>query len=154
MSTMLTVDLDWTLFSALFSGNFGQNSVVVLLLLFFAETLSQSQGSHGYELASPAVSLDCIKTHVFDGVSKVGCAIFASRMSLYNFGFVLLNETCMICRAGGTPRDPTVMETTIKGTLHVYGKAFVRNAHIYSIFKLFQGSMYHQNFTSPVYQHL
>ena len=106
-----------------------QNGMSLLLLLFCKETLAQNRAIQGYESTSSSASLDCTKAHGFDGISEVGCAVVASRMPIYNFGFILLNETCMICRAGGTPGDPTVLETTINGTIHVDGEMCGSGAH-------------------------
>ena len=132
---MATADLDRCfLFS---TGIVERDIMALLLLIFFEETLAQNRVVQMYELSSHTISFDCTKAMWLDAISEVGCAVVASRMPIYNFGFVFLNETCMICRARGTPGDPTRLEIIISGKPHVDGEVFGRHAHAYTIFKAY-----------------
>ena len=114
----------------------------LLSLLFVKEVLAQSQGSQGYEMASSDVSLACTNVHLFDGISEVGCVVVASRMPIYNFGFVFRDDACMICRAGGTLGDPTIPEITINGKLYVDGKVFSSYVSTHVNSNSYQANMY------------
>ena len=50
------------------------------------------------------------------------CAIFAASESVYTFGFMVRDETCVVCRAGGTVGDADVAEITITGPLYIDSK--------------------------------
>ena len=66
-------------------------------------------------------SLDCKESEKWADMTNVMCAVIAATESIYNFGFVVQEETCMVCRAGGTPRGADVLEISINGPLYVQG---------------------------------
>ena len=57
-------------------------------------------------------------------MSAVSCAIIAAAETIYNFGFLVEEETCMACRAGGMPRGIDIMEVSFARSAHVDGKKY------------------------------
>ena len=55
-------------------------------------------------------------------MSEVSCAIVAAADTIYNFCSAVIEEACMVCRAGGMPGGVGVHELVITGTLHVDSK--------------------------------
>ena len=65
------------------------------------------------------ISLKCKKADRWADVSAVSCSIAAAAEAIYNFGFVIQEEGCMVCRAGGMPGDVNVPEISITGSVYV-----------------------------------
>ena len=74
-----------------------------------------------YERES-ATTLHCKELTHRAGMSAVSCAIIAAAETIYNFGFVVEEETCMACRAGGMPGGNDIMEVSFAKSAHVNGK--------------------------------
>ena len=70
------------------------------------------------------ISLNCKGYDLRDCTSKVKCAVVAANEAIYDFGFVVQDKACMVCRAGGTLEDADVLEIYVTGPLFVDGKAF------------------------------
>ena len=70
------------------------------------------------------ISLNCKGYDHRDCTSKMKCAVVAANEAIYDFGFVVQDKTCMVCRAGGTLEDADVLEIYVTGPLFVDGKAF------------------------------
>ena len=73
-----------------------------------------------YETISP-ISLHCRGVELGEGVRQRGCAIIAVAESIYNFGFVVQEQTCLVCRAGAMLVDAEYSENPINGPLNVEG---------------------------------
>ena len=76
-----------------------------------------------YEIET-AISLNCKESENWAGMPNVSCAIIATLESIYNFGFVVQEETCMVCRAGRKPRAADVVEISIPGPLYLQDRAY------------------------------
>ena len=82
-------------------------------------------GSNGrwFERES-AVSLECKKADQWAGMTEGSCAVIAANERVYNFGFVVRDHTCVVCRAGGTLSHVDVPETIITGPLYINSKKY------------------------------
>ena len=85
----------------------GQHSSVMIFLLL----LLQPQGHMGHEIQTlwyerdSTISLECIDSGRWTRTSKVSCGKIAASDAVYKFGHVVIEEACMVCRAGGAPRE-------------------------------------------------
>ena len=68
-----------------------------------------------------ALSLYCKEPAQWVGMSHISCAVLATAERVYNYGFVVQEETCLICRAAGTMADAEVLEIQISLPLYVEG---------------------------------
>ena len=110
-----------------------------IMLFLFTLLTSQTVGANVangkmYEKIS-AISLHCRDVELGEGVGQGGCAITAAAESIYNFGFVVQEQTCLVCRAGGMLGDAgprlnikTVLSTY--GDFHVKDKTAVRTSYL------------------------
>ena len=105
--------------------------VFLLLSLYLQGIVAHEIRTLWYELES-TISLDCKDTGQWTGVSEVSCAIAAVADNVYNFGFVVTEEACMVCRAGGTLAEVGVHEVIINGTLHVHSKEYYIYSYIHT----------------------
>ena len=69
-----------------------------------------------------AVSLGCKQSAHWSGMSNVSCADIATTETIYTFGFVVEEDACMVCRAGGTPGVADVLEISMPSPLYVQGE--------------------------------
>ena len=94
---------------------------LIIVLLVALDIVADKLDAQWYENES-AVRLDCKRCNHQDCKSTVKCAAVAANEAIYNFGFVVQDETCMVCRAGGTLGDADVLEISFTEPLFVDGK--------------------------------
>ena len=69
-----------------------------------------------------AISLFCKTGAQWLGMSNTSCAVVAIVESIYNYGFVVQDETYQVCRATGTLAEVEVLEMLISPPLYVEGR--------------------------------
>ena len=95
-----------------------------------------------------AISLHCKESDRLASMSTVNCAVVASNEPFYTFGFVVEEDTCMVCRAGGTPRAADFLEITIPGPLYVEGGSYLpRSTSLFARKLIFYNSCNQYNHT-------
>ena len=101
--------------------------MLYLLILFVPQDVVMTDGNDGrsngrwFEWES-AVSLEYKEADQWAGVTEGSCAVIAANERVYNFGFVVRDDTCVVCRAGGTLGHADVPETTITGPFYIESK--------------------------------
>ena len=101
------------------------HSVMLFLLTLLApiELAAHRLDMRGYELVS-SMSLQCKETDWQAGMLNISCTFAAIREPIYNFGFVIHEDTCLVCRLSGTPGEENVIEVSFTGSLYVEGEKY------------------------------
>ena len=99
-------------------------------MLFFVLFLTLQNGlAHElkgkiYEEES-AIGLYCKYVDTLTRLSNNSCAATATAKTIYNYGFLVQNEKCMVCRAGGTPGEDGAGEGLTSVPLYVDGEIYL-----------------------------
>ena len=93
----------------------------ILLTFFIAQNVfAHALSGKMYEHES-TISLYCKTGAQWLGISNTSCAVIAISESIYNYGFVVQEETCQVCRAAGTLPEVQDLEILISPPLYVEG---------------------------------
>ena len=90
-----------------------------------------------YERQSTS-NLYCREFNQRAGMSAVSCAVNAAAETVYNFGFVVQGETCMVCRASDLPRNVNNGEVSFTRIAQINGRKWwiergvYKNIHVNS----------------------
>ena len=100
----------------------GAGGVMLFILIFLTPQSVVADVTNGktYEKI-PTIGLHCKGVELEEGVRQGGCAIMAVAESIYNFGFEVQEQTCLVCRADGMLGEADALEITITGPLNVEG---------------------------------
>ena len=115
--------LEWCTWLRLLSSAgliFYENTMLFVLICLVSQVAAHRLADQIYEKETTR-SLDCKESENWAGMTNVRCAVIAATESIYNIGFVVQEETCMVCRAGGTSGGADVLEISINGPLYVQG---------------------------------
>ena len=96
------------------------------IFMILQDVMTHRLNSHWFERDS-TVSLECKETIRWLAMENGSCAILAAKESVYNFGFVVRDDTCVVCRAGGTLEEADVVEIPISGPLYIDSKDYLIN---------------------------
>ena len=96
--------------------------MLCLLLCLVLQEAEAHQLNNGWFERDSAINLKCKEAEQWTTISEVSCVIATAAEKVYNFGTVLHENTCMVCRADGMPADVNVLETPSIGPISVDGK--------------------------------
>ena len=94
----------------------------ILLTFFIAQNIfAHALSGKMYEHES-TISLNCKTGAQWLGMSNTSCAVIAIAESIYNYGFVVQEETCQVGRAAGTLPEVEDLEILVSPPLYVEGR--------------------------------